>query len=30
VEGVERAKLRYGDQRYDAEIHARLATDPKP
>lgn len=30
VEGVERAKLRYGDQRYDAELHARLATDPKP
>lgn len=30
VEGVERAKLRYGDQRYDAEIHARLATDPEP
>jgi RimJ/RimL family protein N-acetyltransferase len=30
VEGLERAKLRYGDQRYDAEIHARLATDPKP
>ena len=27
VEGLERAKLRYGDQRYDAEIHARLATD---
>jgi RimJ/RimL family protein N-acetyltransferase len=30
VEGVERAKLRYGDRRYDAEIHARLATDPGP
>jgi RimJ/RimL family protein N-acetyltransferase len=30
VEGVERAKLRYGDQRYDSELHARLATDPKP
>jgi RimJ/RimL family protein N-acetyltransferase len=27
VEGVERAKLRYGDQRYDSEMHARLATD---
>jgi RimJ/RimL family protein N-acetyltransferase len=30
VEGVERAKLRYGDRRYDAEIHARLITDPSP
>ncbi len=30
VEGIERAKLRYGDQRYDSEMHARLATDPKP
>ncbi|HEX4703027.1 MAG TPA: GNAT family protein [Pseudonocardiaceae bacterium] len=30
VEGLERAKLRYGDRRYDAEIHARLATDPSP
>ena len=30
VEGVERAKLRYGDTRYDVELHARLATDPYP
>jgi RimJ/RimL family protein N-acetyltransferase len=28
VEGLERAKLRYGDRRYDVEIHARLASDP--
>ncbi|WP_329040506.1 GNAT family N-acetyltransferase [Streptomyces sp. NBC_00178] len=27
-EGVERAKLRYGSERYDVERHARLATDP--
>ncbi|MBG0827401.1 GNAT family N-acetyltransferase [Planomonospora sp. ID67723] len=27
VEGVERAKLRYGDERHDVERHARLATD---
>lgn len=27
-EGVERAKLRYGDRRYDTGAHARLATDP--
>ncbi|MFD4986758.1 GNAT family N-acetyltransferase [Streptomyces sp. NPDC058374] len=27
VEGLERARLRYGDQRYDVERHARLATD---
>ncbi|NUV33556.1 N-acetyltransferase, partial [Streptomyces sp. KAI-27] len=25
--GLERARLRYGDQRYDVERHARLATD---
>ena len=29
-EGFERQKLRYGDQRFDVEIHARLATDPQP
>lgn len=29
-EGVEREKLRYGDERYDVETHARLATDPPP
>ncbi|GII02326.1 GNAT family N-acetyltransferase [Planobispora takensis] len=27
MEGVERAKLRYGDVRHDVERHARLATD---
>lgn len=27
VEGLERGRLRYGDQRYDVERHARLATD---
>ncbi|WAP52062.1 GNAT family protein [Arthrobacter sp. ATA002] len=30
VEGVQRAKLRYGTDRFDVEIHARLATDPVP
>ncbi|GAB3551583.1 hypothetical protein GCM10027404_20980 [Arthrobacter tumbae] len=30
AEGVERAKLRYGVERYDVETHARLATDPAP
>lgn len=30
AEGVERAKLRYGDRRFDVETHARLATDPAP
>ncbi|MET0297604.1 MAG: GNAT family protein [Microbacterium sp.] len=30
AEGVERAKLRYGDERFDVESHARLATDPVP
>ncbi len=28
VEGVEREKLRYGGQRFDVELHARLAGDP--
>ncbi|RIJ14589.1 N-acetyltransferase, partial [Clavibacter nebraskensis] len=28
AEGIERAKLRYGDERFDVETHARLATDP--
>lgn len=30
VEGVERAKLRYGQKRFDVETHARLAIDPEP
>ena len=30
IEGVERAKLRYGQRRFDVELHARLATDPPP
>lgn len=30
AEGIERAKLRYGDRRFDVETHARLATDPAP
>ena len=30
AEGRERAKLRYGDRRFDVELHARLATDPAP
>jgi RimJ/RimL family protein N-acetyltransferase len=30
AEGVERAKLRYGDQRFDVETHARLASDATP
>ncbi len=29
-EGIERAKLRYGDARFDVETHARLRTDPTP
>ena len=29
-EGLEREKLRYGDNRYDVETHARLASDPTP
>lgn len=27
-EGIERRKLRYGDERFDTGTHARLATDP--
>ena len=30
AEGIERAKLRYGEQRFDVERHARLASDPPP
>ena len=30
AEGIERAKLRYGQQRFDVERHARLASDPPP
>lgn len=30
AEGIERAKLRYGDERFDVERHARLETDPAP
>lgn len=30
AEGVERAKLAYGDLRYDVETHARLLDDPDP
>ncbi len=30
AEGVQRARLRYGDVRYDVETHARLADDPSP
>ena len=30
VEGLERDKLRYGDERFHVELHARLATDPSP
>lgn len=29
-EGIERAKLLYGTERFDVETHARLATDPAP
>ncbi|MEK6309156.1 MULTISPECIES: GNAT family N-acetyltransferase [Curtobacterium] len=29
-EGIERAKLRYGAERFDVETHARLASDPTP
>ncbi len=29
-EGIERSKLRYGDERFDVETHARLRTDPIP
>ncbi|MEP7019006.1 MAG: GNAT family protein [Pseudonocardiales bacterium] len=27
IEGLQRAKLRYGGERFDVEIHSRLATD---
>lgn len=30
AEGIERAKLRYGAERFDVETHARLVTDPSP
>ena len=30
AEGLERAKLAYGDERFDVETHARLRTDPAP
>ncbi|MDN3480724.1 GNAT family protein [Arthrobacter sp. APC 3897] len=30
AEGIQRDKLRYDGQRFDVEIHARLATDPVP
>ena len=30
VEGLERQKLKYGAERFDVELHARLATDPSP
>ncbi|WP_431801374.1 GNAT family N-acetyltransferase [Microbacterium sp. bgisy203] len=30
AEGIEREKLRYGDERFDVETHARLASDPDP
>lgn len=30
VEGLERQKLQYGEERFDVETHARLATDPTP
>ncbi|MBD8101260.1 MULTISPECIES: GNAT family N-acetyltransferase [unclassified Plantibacter] len=30
AEGIERQKLAYGDDRFDVELHARLATDPAP
>lgn len=30
VEGVERQKLRYGDERFDVETHSRLRTDEAP
>ncbi|GAA3292731.1 GNAT family N-acetyltransferase [Arthrobacter citreus] len=29
-EGIQRAKLQYGTDRFDVETHARLATDPDP
>lgn len=30
AEGVEREKLRYGAERFDVELHARLRSDPVP
>jgi len=30
VEGLEREKLKYGSERFDVELHSRLATDPNP
>lgn len=30
AEGIERAKLRYGSDRFHVETHARLASDPAP
>lgn len=30
AEGIERQKLRYGTERFDVELHARLHTDPAP
>ncbi len=30
AEGIERQKLRYDGERFDVELHARLATDPVP
>lgn len=30
AEGIERQKLRYGNDRFDVETHARLRTDPAP
>lgn len=29
-EGIERHKLKYGDERFDVELHARLTSDPDP
>ena len=30
VEGLERQGLKYGDERFDVELHSRLSTDPEP
>lgn len=30
AEGIEREKLRYGAERFDVELHARLRNDPAP
>ena len=30
TEGIERQKLKYGTERFDVELHARLTTDPRP